>query len=97
MYFNSKNNFYHGIMFHHFHDDNLYKKSQGSINKDDFYRLINFIGRKNILNADEFFYRFKENTLKPKNICLTFETLIELYLILKGAPVQSVLAPSKFN
>ena len=22
MYFNRKNNFYHGIMFHHFHDDN---------------------------------------------------------------------------
>ena len=60
-------------MFHHFHDDDLYKKNQGSINKDDFYKLINFIGRKNILNADEFFYRFKENTLKPKNICLTFD------------------------
>ena len=39
MYFDKKNNFYHGIMFHHFHDDKLHNKSQGSINKDDFYQI----------------------------------------------------------
>ena len=59
MYFTSKNNFFHGIMFHHFHDENLHKKSQGSINQDDFYKLIKFIGRKNILDANEFFIRCK--------------------------------------
>ena len=51
MYFNRKNNFYHGIMFHHFHDDKLHKRGQGSINKDDFYKLIKFIGRRNIIGA----------------------------------------------
>ena len=25
MYFNSENKFYHGIMFHHFHDNKLHK------------------------------------------------------------------------
>jgi hypothetical protein len=59
MYFNSKNNFYHGIMFHHFHDDGIHSKSQGSISKDDFYNIIKFIGRKNILNADDFFLDLK--------------------------------------
>ena len=60
MYFQSHNNFYHGIMFHHFHDNKIHKKAQGSIDQDTFYKLIKFIGRENILNADEFFLRFKE-------------------------------------
>ncbi len=73
MYFNSKNNFYHGIMFHHFHDDGIHSKSQGSISKDDFYNIIKFIGRKNILNADDFFFRSQNNELKENNVCLTFD------------------------
>ena len=77
MYFNNKNNFFHGIMFHHFHNDNLHKKSQGSINKDDFYKMLKFIGRENILDANDFFTRLKENKLKEKNICLTFDDAIK--------------------
>ena len=73
MYFDNKNNFFHGIMFHHFHDDKIHKKSQGSINKDTLYKLIKFIGKKNILNADDFFQRFKEKKLTEKNLCLTFD------------------------
>ena len=73
MYFQSHNNFYHGIMFHHFHDDKIHKRGQGSIDQDIFYKLIKFIGRENILNADEFFHRFKENKLSSKNLCLTFD------------------------
>ena len=72
-YFNNKNNFFHGIMFHHFHDNKIHKGGQGSINQDDFYKLINFVGRKNILDADEFFKRFKDNKLTEKNLCLTFD------------------------
>ena len=40
MYFNNNNNFFHGIMFHHFHDDGIHK-GQGSIDKDEFYKMIN--------------------------------------------------------
>ena len=76
MYFNNKNSFYHGIMFHHFHDNKIHKKSQGSISSDDFYKLIKFIGRNNILDAQEFLNRLKENKLQPKNICLTFDDAI---------------------
>ncbi|MDC6465760.1 polysaccharide deacetylase family protein [Pelagibacteraceae bacterium] len=68
-----KRKFYHGIMFHHFHDGNIYKKGQGSIDKNDFYKLIKFIGRKNVLNADQFFIRYKENKLTSKNVCFTFD------------------------
>ena len=77
MYFNKNNNFYHGIMFHHFHDDGIHSKGQGSIDKDDFYKMINFIGRNNILDADIFFEKFKNNKLKEKEVCLTFDDAIK--------------------
>ncbi len=77
MYFNKDNNFYHCIMFHHFHDDGIHTKGQGSISRDDFYQLINFIGKKNILDADIFFEKFKENKLKENEVCLTFDDAIK--------------------
>jgi len=73
MYFSKTNNFFHGIMFHHFHDDGRHKKGQGSINKDELYKLVKFIGRKNILNAEEFIYRFINKKLKSNNVCFTFD------------------------
>ena len=73
MYFNKKNNFFHGIMFHHFHDNDVHLKSQGSIDKDDFFKIINFIGRKNILDADVFYEKLKNNSLKNNEVCLTFD------------------------
>ena len=73
MYFNNTNNFFHGIMFHHFHDEGIHARSQGSISKDEFYKLINFIGKKNILDADVFFEKFKQNKLKENELCLTFD------------------------
>ena len=77
MYFSNNNNFFHGIMFHHFHDDGIHTKGQGSIDKDDFYKMINFIGRNNILDADIFFEKFKNNKLKEKEVCLTFDDAIK--------------------
>ena len=77
MYFSKNNNFFHGIMFHHFHDDKMHKRGQGSLSKDDFYKLIKFLGRQNILNADEFLLRFKENKLTSKNLCLTFDDALK--------------------
>jgi peptidoglycan/xylan/chitin deacetylase (PgdA/CDA1 family) len=71
--YNKNNNFFHGVMFHHFHDNKKHHKSQGSIDKDDFYKLIKFIGRKNILNADDFYNRFKERSLKGGEYCFTFD------------------------
>ncbi len=73
MYFNKNNDFFHGIMFHHFHDNKTHLKSQGSISNDQFYKLIKYIGRENILNADVFFERFIENKLLKNNVCFTFD------------------------
>ena len=72
-YFNKSNLFYHGIMFHHFHDEYKNPKYQGSINKDQLYKIIKYIGKNNILNADEFQIRLKEAKLMPNNVCFTFD------------------------
>ena len=77
MYFNKKNNFFHGIMFHHFHDNLKHKKSQGSISKDDFYRIIKFIGRENILDANLFQKKLKNNKLKKNEVCFTFDDSVK--------------------
>ncbi len=77
MYFNKSNNFFHGIMFHHFHNNDIHTKSQGSIDKDDFYGIINFIGKNNILDADVFFDKFKNDKLKNNEVCLTFDDAIK--------------------
>ncbi len=73
MYFNKYNNFFHGIMFHHFHDGIDYRKSDGSIDRDDLYKLIKFIGKKNILDANDFYLRLKKKKLKKNHLCLTFD------------------------
>ena len=73
MYFKNNNNFLHGVNFHHFHDDKKHLAGQGSINKDDFNKIIKFIGRDNILNADEFCNRVKENKLGDNKVCFTFD------------------------
>ena len=77
MYFNKDNNFFHGIMFHHFHDHGIHTKSQGSIDKDTFYKIIKYIGRDNILDADVFFEKFKSNNLNEKDVCFTFDDNIK--------------------
>ena len=51
-------------MFHHFHDEVTHPKSQGSISKDDFYKIINYIGKENILDADIFLKDLKNKKLK---------------------------------
>ena len=64
-------------MFHHFHDKVIHPKGQGSIDKDDFNKMINFIGRNNILDADVFFEKFRKNKLKDNEVCLTFDDAIK--------------------
>ena len=73
MYFNQNNKFYHGIMFHHFQDNGIHTKGQGSIDKDDFYKMINFIGRNNILDADVFYEKLMNNNLKDNEFWITFD------------------------
>ena len=77
MYFNKNNGFFHGIMFHHFHDDKKHKKSQGSVDKDTFHKIIKFIGPNNILDSEIFFEKKKLNKLKKNEVCLTFDDSVK--------------------
>jgi len=98
MYFNNKNNFFHGIMFHHFHDDGIHTKGQGSISKDNFYKMINFIERDNILDADIFFEKFKNKKLKENEVCLTFDDALKCQIdialpVLEELKIKSFFFP----
>ena len=67
-------NFYHGVMFHYFHNGKgIHKKTQGSINKIELVRIIKKIGRKNILDADVFLNRHIEKKLKSSDVCFTLD------------------------
>ncbi len=61
------------VMFHHFHDGKRHIKTQGSFNKDKFYKLIKKIGLRNILSPHDFFNRVKEKKLKSNQTCITFD------------------------
>ena len=72
MYFQNSNSFFYGIMFHHFHDGKRHVKGQGSITEEQFKKIISHIGRKNILDAEEFIERYKQKTFS-KHVCITFD------------------------
>lgn len=63
-------------MFHHFHNDIIHTKTEGLIDKDDFYKIMNFVGRNNILDDDIFFEKYINNKLKENEVCLTFDDKI---------------------
>ena len=96
MYFNKYNSFYHGIMFHHFHDNKIHPKSQGSITKDDFFKLIKFIGRKNILDADVFIEKIKQKKIKTNQVCFTFDDGIKSQIDIALPVLQDLKIKSFF-
>ena len=76
-YFNKKNYFYHGLMFHHIHDNKRYKFGQGSVSIQEFKKIIRFVGRKNILDAQEFIHKLTNKKLKSNHVCLTFDDALK--------------------
>ena len=67
-----------GLMFHHFHDETRHKKTEGSISKTQFKKiLINF--KKNIVTPEEFLNQTfqNKNKIKKKMVCLTFDDSIK--------------------
>lgn len=62
----------YGIMFHHFFSDE-HPKGQGAISANQLRKIINFIGRENILSADEWMNRKLTDSLEENQICLTFD------------------------
>lgn len=74
---NYKSSFYHGIMFHHFHDNKFHLRGQGSIDSSEFRKIINFIGKKNILSPEEFIHKLENKNLKKTDLCLTFDDALK--------------------
>ncbi len=68
-----KNNFFHGIMFHHFHDKNKHYKGQGSISANLLFKMIKYFGPKNILSPEDFINKYKNDKLKKNHLCFTFD------------------------
>ena len=60
-------------MFHHFHENKKHKKGQGTISKQQLIKIIKFIGRENILDADQFFEKFLKKKLKNTDVCFSFD------------------------
>lgn len=64
----------HGIMFHHFYDNNVHIKGQGAISQEDLEDLISFYSlNHNIIDSDVFFKKAITNSLAPNDVCLTFD------------------------
>jgi peptidoglycan/xylan/chitin deacetylase (PgdA/CDA1 family) len=68
-----------GIMFHHFHGDS-HPVGQGSISADEVADLIEFVGRKKILDASEWQERAVNGRLLRGDICLSFDDALSCQL-----------------
>ena len=68
-----KSKFAHGIMFHRFQNSINKNASYGALTSKSLTKLINFVGRKRILNPDEWINKLNKGNLKKKDICLTFD------------------------
>lgn len=62
----------HGIMFHHFHNGE-HPKGQGSISKEDFENILNFVGVDRILSPREWLKKLEANELDKQHLCMTFD------------------------
>ena len=64
----------HGIMLHHFHDENKHIVGQGSISAEQFNDMLDFYGKTyNIIGAQEYVYKSDTESLQSKDVCLTFD------------------------
>ena len=66
--------FAHAIMFHHFHDDKMHERGQGSISSDEFRKILFYINEKyNLLSPDKFIDKLISKKLSKKDTVLTFD------------------------
>ncbi len=63
----------HSVMFHHFHNKK-HSYSQGSLSSYDFIEIIEWLNQNyKILSANEYLKKFKNNSIKNTDICLSFD------------------------
>ena len=67
----------HAVMFHHFHD-NRHASGQGSLSSSDFINMIEWLKKHySIINANQYKEKFENQTLKEKDICLSFDDALK--------------------
>jgi len=62
----------YGLMFHHFHGDK-HPKGQGSINAEEFAKIIESAGQSNLIDPVDWLGRIQFNELSGRNVCITFD------------------------
>ena len=83
-----------GVMFHNFHGFN-HPVSQGSISKNQTFKIIKFLKKKYYLNsANQFLEKLENKNIKKKDICLTFDDGLKCQIdialpILKKEKIQA--------
>ncbi|WP_428909824.1 polysaccharide deacetylase family protein [Niallia sp. Krafla_26] len=60
------------VMFHYFHDNNRYKKAQGSLSSLELESIINS-DKYEVLSADNWLQMYKEKSLKTNQVCFSFD------------------------
>ena len=66
-------NFPHGLMFHRFCKSKRLSLGIGALEKKDFERIINFVGKNRILNPEEWLQRMQKGKLENNHLCITFD------------------------
>ena len=59
-------------MFHHFHDDN-HGAGQGSISRDDFETILDFVGLSRIIDPANWVDNMERGLLEDEHLCITFD------------------------
>lgn len=65
--------FPHGIMFHRFKTAKSWNPTRGTLTPRNLTKIINLIGRKRILDAEEWIEKLDKGELLNKHVCLTFD------------------------
>ncbi|MDE5907428.1 MAG: polysaccharide deacetylase family protein [Lachnospiraceae bacterium] len=68
----------HGIMFHHFHDENKHIKCQGSLSAQELDELLDYYQNSyKLISAREFHEKVLGNKLDYNEACLTFDDTLK--------------------
>ncbi len=71
------NSFFHGIMFHQFHDNKYFKKIPGSLSENHLIKIIKSYKVKNILTPEKLIEKINNNTVQNSDVCLTFDDALQ--------------------
>ena len=66
----------HAIMFHHFHDDEIFIKSQGSLTDKELDALLQYYKdseKYSLITAKEWYRKATNGKLNYNDVCLSFD------------------------